>query len=223
MVGIQYFLKEPVDIVHGHITFLDAPWSLTALTQGQFWEDRHIARDYGDGTVKDILSVDISNWSAPGILHRKTAKQSNPREIAREVLAQIREHHTAGQHLPHGIVDSWFLDPGVRWHPQRGRNTNETPLLVNTVDSWRHRPTAVTKIPNLLMTGDFVQTDIDLATMEGANESARSAVNAILDEVGSKAERAAKYRLYDPPEMALLKQVDRQLYRAGLPNALDVG
>jgi hypothetical protein len=59
--------------------------------------------------------------------------------------------------------------------------------------------------------------------MEGANESARSAVNAILDEVGSKAERAAKYRLYDPPEMKLLKQVDRQLYRAGLPNALDLG
>ena len=223
MVGIQYFLKEPVDIVHGHITFLDAPWSLTALTQGQFWEDRTIARDYGDGTVKDILSVDISNWSAPGILRTKTAKRSTPREIAQEVFAQIREHHTAGEHLPKGIVDSWFLDPGVQWDSRRLRNSNATPLLINTVDSWHDRPTAVTKIPNLLMTGDFVQTDIDLATMEGANESARTAVNAILDEVGSKAERAAKYQLYDPPEFTLLKQVDKQLYRAGLPNALDLG
>ncbi len=223
MVGIQYFLKEPVDIVHGHITFLDAPWSLTALTQGQFWEDRTIARDYGDGTVKDILSVDISNWNAPGILRTKTAKRSTPREIAQEVFAQIREHHTAGEHLPKGIVDSWFLDPGVQWDSQRLRNSNATPLLINTVDSWHDRPTAVTKIPNLLMTGDFVQTDIDLATMEGANESARTAVNAILDEVGSKAERAAKYQLYDPPEFTLLKQVDKQLYRAGLPNALDLG
>ena len=223
MVGIQYFLKKPVDIVHGHITFLDAPWALTALTQGQFWEDRTIAHDYGDGTVKDILSVDISNWNAPGILRTKTAKRSTPREIAQEVFAQIREHHTAGEHLPKGIVDSWFLDPGVQWDSQRRRNSNATPLLINTVDSWRDRPTAVTKIPNLLMTGDFVQTDIDLATMEGANESARTAVNAILDEVGSKAERAAKYQLYDPPEFTLLKQVDQQLYRAGLPNALDLG
>ena len=33
MVGIQYFLKEPVDIVHGHITFLDAPWALTRLNR----------------------------------------------------------------------------------------------------------------------------------------------------------------------------------------------
>jgi uncharacterized protein with NAD-binding domain and iron-sulfur cluster len=223
MVGIQYYLREPVDIVHGHITFLDAPWALTALTQGQFWEDRRIPRDDGDSRVKDILSVDISNWSAPGIRYGKTAKRCSPREIAREVWAQIREHHTARSKLPSDIVDSWFLDPGVRWHPKLGRNTNATPLLVNTVDSWRKRPTAVTRIPNLLMTGDFVRTDIDLATMEGANESARTAVNAILDEVGSRAERAATYRLYDPPEFAALKAVDARLYRAGLPNALDVG
>ena len=222
MVGIQYFLKQPVDVVHGHITFLDAPWALTALTQGQFWEDRRIARDYGDGRVRDILSVDVSNWNAPGILFGKPAKRCNPREIAREVWAQIQRHHTAAKALPDGIVDSWFLDPGVRWHPRMGRNTNATPLLVNTVDSWKNRPTAVTKIPNLLMTGDFVRTDIDLATMEGANESARTAVNAILDERGSGADRAATYRLYDPPEFKALKLVDAQLYRAGLPNALDV-
>jgi hypothetical protein len=35
---------------------------------------------------------------------------------------------------------------------------------------------------------DYVQTNIDLATMEGANESARSAVNALLDASGSNTE-----------------------------------
>ncbi len=222
MVGIQFFLKEPVDIVHGHITFIDSPWALTALTQGQFWEGRDLPRDYGDGKVRDILSVDVSNWDAPGVLYGKKAKRCTPREIAREVLAQIREHDTAAAKLPDGIVDSWFLDPGIRWNPRLRRNTNATPLLVNTVGSWRHRPNATTKIPNLFLTGDFVRTDIDLATMEGANESARTAVNAILDQTGSKAEPAATYRLYDPPEFELLKQVDAQLYKAGLPNALDL-
>ena len=191
MVGIQYFLREPVDIVHGHITFIDSPWALTALTQGQFWTDRTIAADYGDGTVRDILSVDVSNWDAPGILRKKTAKRSTAREIAQEVLAQIREHTTAGERLPKDIVHSWFLDPGIRWNPRTKRNSNATPLLVNTVDSWKDRPEPVTRIPNLFMTGDFVRTDIDLATMEGANESARVAVNAILDHVGSRAEPAA--------------------------------
>jgi uncharacterized protein with NAD-binding domain and iron-sulfur cluster len=223
MVGIQFFLRDHVDITKGHITFIDSPWSLTALTQGQFWADRTIPRDYGDGEVVDILSVDISNWDAPGILHGKTAKECTREEIAAEVLAQIKDHHTVGDLMPDGIVHSWFLDPGVQWDAAAGRNTNETPLLVNTVDSWRSRPTARTRIPNLLMSGDFVQTDIDLATMEGANESARQAVNAILDESRSTAARVKTYKLYDPPEFTALKAADKLLYKLGLRNALDLG
>ncbi len=222
MVGIQYYLRDQVDITHGHVTFIDAPWALTALTQGQFWTDREFTRDYGNGRVKDCLSVDISNWDAKGILFGKTAKRCTPNEVAREVLAQIRLHKTAADKLPKGIVARWFLDPGVRWHPRRGRNTNGTPLLVNTVGSWEKRPQARTKVPNLFLAGDFVQTDIDLATMEGANESARAAVNALLDAAGSKAQPCTMYKLYDPPEFEAAKAADRELYRQGLPNALDV-
>jgi uncharacterized protein with NAD-binding domain and iron-sulfur cluster len=223
MVGIQYFLRASPDITKGHISFMDAPWALTALTQGQFWTARNLPRDYGDGEVKDILSVDISDWDSPGLLIKKPAKECTRSEIAREVLHQIRVHHTAGDQLPDGIVHSWFMDPAIRWHPARQRNSNDTPLLVNTVDSWRSRPTARTRIPNLLMTGDFVQTNIDLATMEGANESAREAVNTILARSGSKAAPAKKYKLYDPPEFLALKAVDKVLYQAGQKNALDVG
>ncbi len=222
MVGIQYFLTEEVPLAHGHISFIDAPWAITALTQGQFWKDRNLSKDYGDGTVKDILSVDISNWDAPGILYGKPAKKCTPKQVANEVIAQIRAHETAGKQLPEEIFHSWFLDPGVKWHPKRGRNTNATPLLINTVGSWDARPEAVTEIPNLFMSGDFVRNDIDLATMEGANESARYAVNGILDARNSKAERVETFKLYDPPEFAPLKMIDAQLYKAGLPNALDL-
>ena len=58
--------------------------------------------------------------------------------------------------------------------------------------------------------------------MEGANESARAAVNALLDESGSKAPHATMYKLYKPPEFELLKTVDRIAYRAHLKNALDI-
>ncbi|MFS3127893.1 FAD-dependent oxidoreductase [Nocardioides sp. Bht2] len=222
MVGIQYFLREPIKLTHGHISFIDSPWALTALTQGQFWKDRKISRDYGDGKVRDILSVDISNWSTPGILYNKPAKQCSPAQIAREVLAQIRAHETAGAQLPDKIIHSWFLDPGVAWNPKRKRNTNATPLLINTVGSWDDRPEARSGIPNLLLSGDYVRTNIDLATMEGANESARAAVNAILDERGSRASRAEMFTLYKPAEFEALKMVDEQLYKLGLPNALDL-
>ena len=167
MVGIQFYLNRPVDITHGHMTFIDAPWALTALTQGQFWEDRTFREDYGDGTAVDALSVDISNWDAPGIIYGKPAKRCTPQQIAREVLAQIRRHRTAGEHLKGDVVHSWFLDPGIKWDPATGRNTNATPLLVNTVGTWEKRPKPATAIPNLFVAGDFVQTDVDLATHGG--------------------------------------------------------
>ena len=157
------------------------------------------------------------------MLFDKPAKACTHDEIAREVWAQIRMHHTAGDQLPDDILHSWFLDPGIRWVRGRGRNRNDTPLLVNTVGTWERRPRAQTKVPNLFLAGDYVQTDVDLATMEGGNESGRAAANALLDAVGSGAERARMYTLYEPPEFAALKQVDAHRYRAGQPNALDVG
>ncbi len=126
-------------------------------------------------------------------------------------------------YLPDGILHSWHLDPGVKWNRKRKRNTNQTPLLVNTVGSWRDRPEARTKVPNLFVAGDYVRNDIDLATMEGANETGRAAVAALLDEAGSKAAPPQMYKLYDPPEFEAVKAVDRELYKQGLRNALDVG
>jgi uncharacterized protein with NAD-binding domain and iron-sulfur cluster len=120
------------------------------------------------------------------------------------------------------MVHSWFLDPGIVYDKRRGRNRNVTPLLVNTVGTWDKRPTARSKIPNLFLAGDYVQTNIDLATMEGANESARAAVNALLDASASKATPAKLYKLYRAPELEGVKALDAQLYKAGLPNALDV-
>jgi hypothetical protein len=57
--------------------------------------------------------------------------------------------------------------------------------------------------------------------MEGANESGREAANEILRRSGSKAEPAAKYKLYDPPEFEAAKAADRELFKAGQKHALD--
>ncbi len=222
MNGIQFYLRRKIDITHGHVTFVDAPWALTALTQGQFWAERDFARDYGDGSVVDCLSVDVSDWDTPGILYGKPAKQCTAEEIKNEVWAQIKDHFSdTGEDVADDILHSWFLDPAIRWRPGRGHNTNDEPLLVNTVGTWEKRPPAGSAIQNLMLAGDYVQTDIDLATMEGANESGREAANEILRRSGSKAPPAAKYKLYDPPEFEAAKRADAELFRAGQPNALD--
>jgi uncharacterized protein with NAD-binding domain and iron-sulfur cluster len=223
MSGIQFFLRRRVELTRGHVTFVDAPWALTALTQAQFWPERDFAKDYGDGAAVDSLSVDISDWDTPGILFGKTARRCTRDEIRQEVWAQMKAHleDTGESYLPDGILHSWTMDPGIAWVKSRRENRNDTPLLVNTIGSWFKRPAARTKVPNLFLAGDYVQTDVDLATMEGANESGRAAVNALLDAAGSGADRVRMFRLYDPPEYAAAKAVDAELYKAGRPNALD--
>ncbi|HYH62875.1 MAG TPA: NAD(P)-binding protein, partial [Solirubrobacterales bacterium] len=111
MVGIQYFLRERVDLTHGHITFVDAPWALTALTQAQMWGERDFPADYGDGEAVDCLSLDISDWDSPGILYNKPAKECTPEEISAEVWAQVKAHleDRGDVWLPDGIQHSWFI------------------------------------------------------------------------------------------------------------------
>ncbi|QHG82510.1 hydroxysqualene dehydroxylase [Rhodococcus rhodochrous] len=218
MVGIQYFLRRPTPITPGHVAYLGSPWALTSISQAQFWRG-DFARRYGDGSAHDCLSVDIADWDTPGILYGRTAKQCTPEEIAREVWAQMSACLEDGT----GAIDendivSWFLDPGVRWGA--GGITNDTPLLINTAGSLANRPEAHTAIPNLFLAGDYVRNDIDLATMEGANESARAAVGALLQTAGSPAAPPALYKLHEPPELEPLRRIDADRYRAGQPHML---
>ncbi|MGW7201010.1 hydroxysqualene dehydroxylase, partial [Streptomyces chryseus] len=224
MTGIQFYLTERTPILHGHLNCVDSPWSLTAIAQAQHWPDRNFPADYGDGTAADCLSVDISEWDKPGILYGKTAKQCTREEVAREVWAQLKAalNDTGRTVLRDSTLHSWFLDPGVDGIGTPNP-TNEDELLIHPVGTLHNRPSAATRIPNFFLAGDYVSVDIDLATMEGANASARAAVNALLDRTGSTAPRCTVTPLFRPPEIEFLKRHDRKRYRLGLRNALDVG
>src|SRR5262249_50136682 len=81
MTGVQFYLKDDVSLGQGHQMHLDSPWALTSLSQAQFWKpDIDLGRDYGDGTVKGIISVDISDWSRRG-LNGKPARHCSRDEI----------------------------------------------------------------------------------------------------------------------------------------------
>ena len=107
---------------------------------------------------------------------------------------------------------------------------NLEPLLINTAGSWSDRPEATTKIGNLFLAADYVRTNTDLATMEGANEAARRAVNAILDASGSDAERCGVWPLQEAGGLpfAAARQLDRVTYRLfgarrGPPSTVKLG
>ena len=171
---------------------------------------------YGDGTVRGIISVDISEWEEPG-LNGKAAKDCTPEEIKTEVWEQLKRSVNYGDVviLKDEQLHSFSLDPSLSRH--EGTTANEEPLLVNLVDTWKLRPEAVSRIPNLFLASDYVRTYTDLATMEAANEAARRAVNGILDAAGSGAARCGVWQLHEPEIFAPWRELDLIRYTQGLP------
>src|SRR3954471_801031 len=185
--GIQFFTREPLPLAHGHVLYIDSPWALTSISQAQFWESRSFTRDYGDGSVRDCVSVDIGDFGEPGILYGKPARALRPAQIARETWAQMKAHLNDSGHrlLRDDQMVRWVLDPGLVWRRGRSGPVNEDQLRISTPRTWNDRPGAATAIPNLMLAADYVKVGIDTATMEGANEAGRRAANAILDRSGS--------------------------------------
>src|SRR5262245_56484554 len=215
MNGIQIYLKEDVPLARGHSIFIDTPWALTSISQAQFW-NRFNLSGYGDGSIRGIISVDISEWAEPG-LFGKAAKDCTPEEVKVEVWEQLKRSLNYGDFeiLKDEQLHSWSLDPSL--HREAGTTANEEPLLVNLVDTWKLRPEAVSKIPNLFLASDYVRTYTDLATMEAANEAARRAVNGLLDAARSAADRCAVWDLYEPEFFAPWRELDLIRYVHGLP------
>jgi uncharacterized protein with NAD-binding domain and iron-sulfur cluster len=179
MVGAQFYFSEELAICRGHVAYPSAPWALSSVSQRNFWQDRMTG--FGDGAVKDILSVDISDWDTkapdrngkPG----KAARDCTEQEVLDEVWAQLKD--ALGTKVDEKKLLKRRLDANIVFSP--GQPTqNKTPLLVHPPGSWAHRPGAELRIENLFIASDYVKTNTDLASMEGANEAARRAVNALL-------------------------------------------
>jgi hypothetical protein len=82
MNGIQIYLTEDVPMARGHSIFVDSPWALTSISQAQFWNNVSLSQ-YGDGTIRGIISVDISEWESQASTARR-------RRIARRTRSRRR-------------------------------------------------------------------------------------------------------------------------------------
>ena len=220
MNGIQFYLAQDVPLVHGHAMYLDSPWALTSISQRQFWTGVDLA-GFGDGTVRGILSVDISDWDAPGTLNGKPAHASSAQEIKDEVWAQLKQHLNDGGETvidDHNLL-AWFLDPDIEF-PNPGNATNAEPLLINTAGSLQNRPEAQVELENLFLASDYIRTYTDIACMEAANEAARRAVNCLLAVSGSSATPASLWPYEEPDFFKPFQEVDRIRFALGQPHHL---
>ena len=217
MNGVQFYLHRDVPTAHGHVIHIDTEWALTSVSQLQFW--RNVPPEqFGDSDVRGIISVDVSDWTAPGADGR-SGMQCSREEAVRETWRQLKESINGEQELLRDEdLHSWFLDPDIDSDPARpGFLQNQEPLLVNLVDTWAMRPEATTAIPNLFLASDYVRTYTDLATMEGANEAARRAVNGLLDAVKFDGPRCELWQLHEPEILVPWRLHDAARFKAGLP------
>jgi geranylgeranyl reductase family protein len=220
MTGLQFFLRRDVRLAPGHLIFADAPWALTGISQPQFWAPG-VLQTFGNGSAAGVLSICISDWTQPGIFVRKPARECTREEIVQEVWAQLQSHVAASgeDRLEDRDLVDWYLSDSIEHRPD-GTVVNHEPLLINTVGSWWRRPEACTRIENLFLASDCVRTHTDIASMEGANEAARRAVNGILERSGRAAARCEVWPLEEPAAFRAPQALDRKCMKLGLPHPL---
>lgn len=231
MNGIQFYLNQDVVVSEGHVIYSDSEWAVTSISQKQFWGKYDLSQCY-NGKVKGILSVDVSDWLNTDF-NGKKAKDCTRQEIKDYVWEQMKKSlNVNGQTvLEDTMIEFYYIDSDIHdmttavqakkagTPAATDRYFNMEPLLVNSVHSWTLRPEARTNIPNLFLASDYVRTNTDLATMEGANEAARRAVNCIIDASGQNAPYCKIWHYQEPWVFAPMKWYDASRYRRGLPHA----
>ncbi len=221
MVGMQFFLRRAPALVHGHYIHMQSPWALTSVMHQQFWPDGYL-QGFGDSETQAILSIDISDWNTPGRCG-KTARDCTRQELIDEVWTQLCESINGpnGAVLRDDDIQSAFVCPSLQPATEDAPARYDEPLFVNSAGSFALRPATNTGISNLFLAGDYVRTDIELACMEGANESARRAVNALLERSGAQVAACSIWPLREPAAFLPLQTLDRLAFQRSKPWLFD--
>ena len=199
MTGLQFFFDAKTSIGRGHMYFPYSEWGLSSISQSEFW---NLRSGFAEGFA-DVLSVDICTTGRPEEAHAGDGtfwgimngpKDAEPDEIdrrrldvARKVWEQLRPRIDDRDK----IAEPRYVHVDHNIRPDR----NETKFLASLCSEGALRPGYSAKegcvgaheieyslnYDRWVMCGTFMATLTRLTTMESANESARHAVNAILD------------------------------------------
>jgi uncharacterized protein with NAD-binding domain and iron-sulfur cluster len=227
MNGMQIYLKQETTTAKPLIFTFDHPWTLSAVTDSFLWQD-DIAARYGDGTVKEVVSIDISTWDAAtqGRTGRttvvgKAARECTKDEVFQEIWATLKARYPGETAFNDDNLHSWYLDPALTWAGDGSVHDDEV-LSVGTVGTWAKRPQGRTALPNLFLGGDWNQNiAAGTANMESGNLCGRIAAQHLLDASGRFTPPIATWQRMAPPQLDGAKAVDAARYAAGLPNLFE--
>ncbi len=228
MSGIQYYLLADMKLLRGHIVYPDSEWGLSSIYQTQFWMRK---RGWWDG-YHGVLSVDISDWHTPSRHLGKSAWECTRTEIAHEVWRQIKAtlKEEEKKKLPKYV--HYHLDECIAFDRRSGSRKlpsgNDDRMLITLKGRYRQRPGTPGKYAvhcgNLVLAGTYMQTYFRLTTMEAANESARHAVNAILNHDNFRGDHCEIMNPEDCEfgDLKYFVDLDQALHDQGLPHLVDI-
>lgn len=253
MSGIQFFFDTDVRFWRGHTQYMDSEWGLTSIAQPQFWfEPRDGSSNYRSVLSVDIgiwdreTRPELGKTDNPRWAKRRGKKGNVPVTawdvdtadvLATEVWAQIEDHHDQAFAAAYGKMarfpypTAFALDQALDLRAKE----NRYPFLVNIVGQFGTRPGAISPsapkttpgyavCDGIVMAGTHMQTYTRITSMEAANESARHAVNAILEHADAACDRC---EIWDPedheiPNLHWLRELDEKLLAKGLPHFVRV-
>jgi len=264
MAGIQYYFDQDAYGVDGHYYLPLSRWGLSAISQARFWQEKADWEHGYRGVVSVCLAKFNSTFSADAKPDDKEEKGQSAWASTKPELARLAWLQVAGAM---SADHPWVVPGPTYWHVDTtlifgsdagnpGIVRNQSPLLINVPGHWEQRPGAAVAPHHLgwivdprpgydvtdgiVLAGNYMQTFTRLTTMEGANESARHAVNAILRDFG-KPRVAAQGSTGEPddyvalqpceiwpleereiPDFDFLKELDQLLYARGLDHFLEI-
>jgi len=220
MNGVQLYLRRPVDLHKAHVGFVESPWALTAVAQHEFWRPDRLERYIGpagrDREINGVLSLCVTAWDREdGVMTGVRVPNAERDQVVDEIVHQVGQCLDADGRpiITADDVVASHIDEHVVLGPA---GTIGGRLLIHPPSFYARRPLpSVDGIDNLCLAGDWVRSQVDLATMEGAIENAMSAVNGILARDGSSAPRCEVTNVvsaYESDRLRFLKRADKWLF-----------
>lgn len=209
----------------------------------------------------------VSSFTGKSFLD-SSSKEEVAVEVWRQIeenLRSVRGQDAAVRNLPLPQPKYFHVDENLEFNGQSLKK-NLTPFLVNNVGDWDKRPRCMPWIPGtvssienasdahdvwqaphggyrvhdrkVVFCGHYMRTFTRMTTMEAANESARHAVNAILDHLGSSAGEARyvggsdaisgdycdiwDLEAHELEEFDYFKRIDKMLFERNKPHLADI-
>lgn len=224
-VSFRIGFSEHVNLPKTHMAFIltDSEYNITFYFQNGIW---HPDVYLGPG-IQSLISGTACVSYVPGELYGKTLMELTKEEFEDEILHQIyksdnldaiiREYNDGKGLRDFEIVEfecwsGWKFGTNGE---QLSQKENEK-KWVNSTTTNLYMPSIRTSFPNLFLAGAHVKSSVDLYSMETACATGRQAAFYIIN----KNQRAL---VVNKPAWAnALSTVDNGLYKARLPNVIDV-